>query len=415
MNKRNLLTIALFALVVTTPSVSAQLKTTLTVNCFTNLDEAVTANIPAYQKLHPEVEIKVNILGFDDHHAAMQTALATGVGAGDVDCIDIGFVNNFMEGGGLINLDEAPYNAKQYKNQMTPYAWMQAQASDGKNYSMPANIASGTMFYRKDILDRLGVKVTDLTKSWDSFIAAGKKMKARDPNIFLIENAGEVARLYIRADVGENGYLYFEECRFLVDSPRFVKAFELAKQIRDAQLDARIDNWSVESMDGLNKGTIVIQFAGAWFENTLRDAAPKTAGLWRAADLPNQTYAFWGGSYYAIPKESRKKVAAWEFIKYLTTTKEAQLTALKAIGALPVLRAAQNLPEIKDPLPFLGGQQARVLWVRSANKIRPIKVTKLDPVGSEEMERALHRVLEEGVDIKIALAEAKGSIMRRCR
>jgi multiple sugar transport system substrate-binding protein len=407
MNRRTMLTLILLALAVA-PTALAQTKTTLTVNCFTNQDEAVTANIPAYQKLHPEVEIKINTLSFDDHHTAMQTALATGVGAGDVDCIDAGFVNNFMEGGGLVNLDEAPYNAKQYKDKMTAYAWMQAQGSDGKNYSMPANVASGTMFYRKDILDRLGVKLTDLTKSWDSFIAAGKKMKAKDPAVFLIGNASEVAQLYIHANIGEDEYLYFDKIgKTLVDSPRFVKAFELAKQIRDAKLDAKFGEGSIEWIEGLNKGTLAVQFSGAWFENTLRDVAPKTAGLWSSANLPNQSFAFWGGSYYAIPKESRKKAAAWEFIKYLTITKEAQLTALKANGTLPVLRAAQNLPEIKDPLPFLGGQQARVLWIRSANKIRPGIVNKLDPVVFEQVEFALRRVLEEGADIKTTLTEAK--------
>jgi multiple sugar transport system substrate-binding protein len=418
MKKCNMLTLILLTLVVA-PTALAQAKTTLTVNCFTHMDEAVSANIPAYQELHPEVEIKMNILGFDDHHAALKKTMQTGLGAGDVNCIDIGFVNNFMEGGGLVNLDDAPYNAKQYKNQMTPYAWMQAQASDGHNYSMPANVASGTMFYRKDILDRLGVKTTDLTKSWDSFIATGKKMKAKDPTIFLIGNAASVAPLYWKVYITDGEYEFFDKNgKKIVNSPRFVKAFELAKQIHDAQLDAKVTEESAEWVDGLNKGTIAVQFSGAWFENTLREVAPQTAGLWRAADLPNQAYAFWGGSYYAIPKESRKKTDAWEFIKYLTTTKEAQLTALKANGALPVLRAAQNLPEIKDPLPFLGGQQARVLWIRSANKIRPIEVNKLDPAVSEQVGVVLRRVLEEGVDIKTALTEANNEypgVCGRCK
>ena len=56
MQKRNLLTLALLALV-TLPTASAQAAKTLTINCFSNLDEAVAAAIPAYKKLHPEVTI----------------------------------------------------------------------------------------------------------------------------------------------------------------------------------------------------------------------------------------------------------------------------------------------------------------------------------------------------------------------
>ena len=56
MQKRNLLTLALLALV-TLPTASAQAAKTITINCFSNLDEAVAAAIPAYKKLHPEVTI----------------------------------------------------------------------------------------------------------------------------------------------------------------------------------------------------------------------------------------------------------------------------------------------------------------------------------------------------------------------
>lgn len=416
MKQRNLLTFALLALVAATPSVSAQAKTTLTVNCFTNLDEAVTANIPGYKKLHPEVEIKMNILGYGDHHTAMQTALATGSGAGDVACIEIGYVGRFMEGGGLVNLDDAPYNAKQYKDKMTAYAWVQAQASDGHNYSMPTDVASGTMFYRNDVLTRLGVKPAELTGSWDSYIAAGKKMHTKDPSVFLIGDAAQVAQLYIRANIADGEYQYFDKSgKTVIDSPRFVKALELAKQIRDDKLDAKVGNWSAEWTDALNKGTIATQFFGAWFEGTMRGMVPKTSGLWRSADLPNKSFGSWGGSYYAIPKESKNKAAAWDFIKYLTTTKEAQLTSLKAISALPVLKAAQTLPELREPLSFLGGQVARTVWVKNANKVKPVDVNKLDPVADEEFGKALTSVLEEGKDIKTALAEAKAAIERRMK
>ncbi len=413
MQKRSLLTLALLALV-TLPTAAAQAAKTLTINCFTNLDEAVTAAIPAYKKLHPEVTIKLNILGYGDHHTALQTALATGSGAGDVACIEVGYVGRFMEGGGLVNLDEAPYNVKQYQNQVTAYAWSQATATDGHNYAMPTDVASGTMFYRKDVLDRLGVKVSDLTKSWDSFIAAGKQMKAKDPSVSLMGDAAQLAFLYWKANVADGEYEFFDKSgKVLVDSPRFVKAFELAKAVRDAKLDAKIGNWSPEWTDGLNKGTLAVQFFGAWFEGTMRGMVPTTAGKWRSADLPNKTFGSWGGSFYAIPKESKQKDAAWDFVKYMTLNKDAQLTSLKAISALPSLKSAQNLPELRQPLAFLGGQASRTTWVKNANKVKPVDVNKLDAVATEEVGKALTSVLEEGKDIKASLAEAKAAIERR--
>jgi len=374
----------------------------------------VSASIPNYKKLHPEVTIKLNILAYGDHHTALQTALATGSGAGDVDCIEVGYVGRFMEGGGLVNLDDAPYNAKQYRNLVTAYAWSQATATDGRNYAMPTDVASGTMFYRKDVLDRLGVKVSDLTKSWDSFVATGKQMKAKDPSVSLMGDAAQLAFLYWKANIADGENEFFDKGgKVLVDSPRFVKAFELAKAVRDAKLDAKIGNWSPEWTDGLNKGTLAVQFFGAWFEGTMRGMVPTTAGKWRSADLPNKTFGSWGGSFYAIPKESKQKDAAWDFIKYMALSRDAQLTSLKAISALPSLKAAQSLAELRQPLAFLGGQVARTVWVKNANKVKPVDVNKLDAVANEEVGKALTSVLEEGKDIKAALAEAKAAIEKR--
>ena len=71
----------------------AQDKVTLTVAAFPSLDSAIKAIIPAWNKLHPEVTIKLQAQEFADHHNAMTTALATGQGLPDVMAIEIGYVS----------------------------------------------------------------------------------------------------------------------------------------------------------------------------------------------------------------------------------------------------------------------------------------------------------------------------------
>jgi multiple sugar transport system substrate-binding protein len=44
--------------------------------------------------------------------------------------------------------------------------------------AIPCDIGPGTLFYRKDMLDKAGVTEADLTKSWESYIESGKKIKA---------------------------------------------------------------------------------------------------------------------------------------------------------------------------------------------------------------------------------------------
>ena len=85
---------------------------------------------------------------------------------------------------------------------------------------------------------------------------------------------------------------------------------------------------------GFKRGTIATQMMGAWLGGHLQNwLAPNTRGLWRAADLPGGAYGSWGGTFYAIPKKSQNKEAAWEFIKYMTLNKDVQLAGSDSFTA----------------------------------------------------------------------------------
>lgn len=390
-------------------------KTTLTVGVFPNLDDALKAQIPLFNKKYPNVEVKLVIQQYADHHNALTTALATGQGLPDVAAIEIGFVGRFAEGQGFEDLNKAPYNAEQYKKLFTPYTVAQASAADGRFIAMPVDIGPGTFFYRVDVLQKAGVDPKNMM-TWPGYIAAGRKIKATT-GAFLIADAADVAWINIFATTPANNSPYFDaQGKVVVDSPRFVRAFELAKNIRAAGLDARIGAWSNEWYDAFKKGTVATQFSGAWLQGHLQNwMAPETKGLWRVQQLPEGMYASWGGSFYAISSTSKNKTLAWEFIKFVTTTKEAQVAAFKAIGAFPALLAAQEDPSFEEPVEFLGGQKARLLWREAARKVRPLRANKYDRVANEIVSQALAQVLDEGKDIPTALAEAKRLIERRMR
>jgi multiple sugar transport system substrate-binding protein len=391
-------------------------KKVITVGVFPNLDDAIKAQLPGFNKLYPNIEVKLVTLQYADHHNALTTALATGQGLHDVEAIEIGFVGRFAEGQGFEDLNKPPYNADLYKKLFTPYTVAQATSSDGRFIAMPVDIGPGTFYYRKDILDKAGINPASMM-TWNGYIEAGKKIKAMDKNIFLIANAADVAWINIFATVGAGeGYYFDKSGKVIVDSPRFVRAFELAKQIRDAGLDAKIGAWTNEWYDGFKKGTVATQFSGAWLQGHLQNwMAPETKGLWRVQQLPEGLYGSWGGSFYGIPSASKNKAEAWTLIKYLTTNRAAQIAAFKAIGAFPALLSAQNDPVFEEGVEFLGGQKARVLWREAARKIKPVEANKYDRVANEIISTALSQVLDEGKDIKAALAEAKTLIERRMR
>lgn len=395
-------------------SSAARAQQTLTVAAYPAVDEIAKSAIPMWKKKHPNVEIKVIGRAFADHHTAMTTALSTSSNLPDVMVVEYGYVARFAEGGGLEDLGAAPYNIKSQQARFVPYAFRQGTTNAGTVVAVPSDIGPGTLLYRDDLMKKAGLKETDLTQSWDSFVASGIKIKAAT-GAYLVAHARDVKDIVIRSDIKPAEGLYVDnKGKVLVGSPRFVRAFELAKKVREQKLDGRIGAWSNEWSEGFKRGTIATQLSGAWLAGHLNNwLAPNTKGQWRAAQLPERAYGSWGGSFYALPKASKNKALAWEFVQMMTLSPEMQLGAFKSQDAFPALVDVHTDAFFGEPIEFLGGQKARLLWRDAANRIATVDVHKLDPIAEEIVNTELDKVLDQGKDIKTALADAKALLERR--
>ena len=143
--------------------------------------------------------------------------------------------------------------------------------------------------------------------------------------------------------------------------------------------------------------------------------APDTRGQWRAAHLPGQTFIGFGGTFYALPRRADpvRKPLAWDLIKLLTLDPKLQLSAFKSQDAFPALLSTHEDPFFDEPLPFLGGQQARQLWRDAARRIGPVAVHKQNNFADEVVGTELDNVLDRGKDIGLALADAASLLERR--
>jgi multiple sugar transport system substrate-binding protein len=391
-------------------------QTVLTVASFKDLDRSVQAAIPLFKKVRPDVEVKLVALGYGDHHNAMTTALATGANLPDVMGLEINYVAKFAENGGLEDLSQAPYGASALNDRFFKFAVAQATSRGGIRAAMPADIGPGALFYRKDLMDKAGVSEAQLTKSWDSFIDAGKTLKTKT-GAFLIPHAAAIKDIILRSGLKDGEGLYFDaQGKVLVESDRFVRAFETARRAREAGIDAKVAAWSNEWSEGFKRGTVASEMMGSWLAGHLKNwIAPDTKGLWRSAGLPGGVNASWGGSFYAIPKGAKQKALAWEFVKFMATNKEVQLAAFRDLDAFPALIEATNDAFVDKPVEFLGNEPARKAWKATAMRIPAVAVDRLDPVAAEVVATEFDKVIEQGKDVKQALADARKAIERRVR
>ena len=395
---------------------AAQAATTITVAVFPDLDRSIKEALPQWNKLHPDIKVKLVALERKDHHNAMTTALAAGSRLPDVMAIDFDYLGRFAESAGLEDLNQAPYSAGQYRNQLVPYTMVQGTNSRGQLTAMPTDIGPSVLFYRKDLMDKAGIKESDLTASFESFVAAGKKLKAAT-GVNLLSRAADLKDILIRSNIKPGDGLFFgPKGEVLVESPRFVKAFEAAKAARVAGIDARTTLWSSEWAEGFKRGTVGSQVMGIWLAGHLSKwMATGSAGQWRVAPVPGGVHASYGGSFYAIPKKAPNKPAAWAFVKFMTTNKDVQLNSLKTNSAYPALLAAQNDPFIEQPQAYFGGQKALIVARDVAAKVPLIRPDRYDAVANDVVDSELQNVLEQNKDIRAALADAKRLIERRAR
>ena len=394
----------------------AQAQQSITVAAYPAVDEIAKAAVAQWKKKHPTVEVKVVSRAFADHHTAMTTALSTSSNLPDVMVVEFGYVARFAEGGGLEDLGAAPYAIKTQQARFVPFAFRQATAASGAVVAVPADIGPGTLLYRADILKKAGLTEADLMQSWDAYVAAGVKIKAAT-GAYLVAHARDVKDIVIRSDIKPGEGLYIDaKGRVLVDSPRFVRAFELAKKVREGKLDGKISAWSNEWAEGFKRGTIATQMSGAWLAGHLNNwLAPETKGLWRASQLPEKAWGSWGGSFYTIPKGAKNKALAWDFIQMMTLDPQMQLSAFKSQDAFPALVDVHNDAFFDQPIEFLGGQKARLLWRDASRKINAVDVHKLDPIAEEIINTEMDKVLDQGKDVRTALADAKALLERRVK
>lgn len=390
---------------------------TLTVAAFPAVDDIVKAAAVKWEQQNPGVKVKVVSRAYADHHTAMTTALATSSDLPDVMAIEYGYLGRFAQSGGLVDLQKLePQLSGQLKG-LVPYAVAQGAFEGFGQVAMPTDIGPGALFYRKDLLDACGATEQDLVKSWDSYLKTGDCIKAKT-GAALMPHARDIKDIVIRAGVKAGQGVYFDADgkSVVAKDPRFKQAFELAKQVRERGLDAKINAWSNEWGEAFKRGTVSSQMMGAWLGGHLANwLAPETSGKWRSANLPNGAFASWGGTFYSVPKKAQHQERAWALVRYLTQDVAQQQAALDKFNAFPALIKAQDGAGFNAPIAFLGGQPARAKWRDAALRIVPTKVFKHDAVAEEILNAELDQVLLRGKAVDQALQDADRMISRRAR
>ncbi len=351
----------------------------VTMGAYGDLEKAYKAVFDSadFKSKYPNIKITFQTADFGGHHNRLTTVLAAKEQSNDIEALEVGFIAQFVEAGGLVDLNSAPYNAKNVTKDIVKFAMANATTTKGALIAMPVDIAPAVLFYREDLARQAGVNLDEL-KSWDEYIEVMKKLADPAKGMYAIEHPSAVQAIPLNG--GKGGWL--ENGKPLEPKAKFLNALELVKKVKEAKVDGDLGAWSGPWSQAYIDGKVATIVNGAWFGGTLRTWLSPEPGKWRVAYLPGKMMASLGGTYLSIPETvpDSRKAAAWEVLKYLATSPVAQLTTFREIDAFPALTSVYGDAVMDEPVAFYGGQKVRKIFADVALNIPENKVSEYDNV-----------------------------------
>lgn len=217
--------------------------------------------------------------------------------------------------GSVHDLSKFPDFPEVYK-QFSPGSWLGFYYNQGY-YAVPETQSFQVLYYRKDILSRLGLPIPD---TWQDVYDMLPTLQQNYMNFYI--NPKEFMMYFY-----QNNSEFFTQdgMKTALDTPEAFKAFQ---QWTDMFNIYAIDQEVPSFLQHFRKGTMPIGISDYNMYVQLSAAAPELNGSWGIAPLPGTvqpdgTVARWAGGGQntgVIFEKSEKKEQAWEFLKWWIST-----------------------------------------------------------------------------------------------
>lgn len=276
---------------------------------------------------------------------------------------------------------------------------------DGKLLGMPWFTDAGLLFYRKDLLEKYGVKPP---QTWDELAAGAKKIMDGERAAGSVDFQGFVfqAKAYegLTCDALEwvhsygGGEIVDKAGNITINNPQAAKALDAAASWIGTIAPNGVLNYGEEDARGVwqnGKAAFMRNWPYAWSLGQAADSPIK--GKIGVAALPAGTgpgakkAATLGGWQLAVNKYSKNVDAAADLAMYMTS---AEIQKKRAVGGSynPTIPALYKDPDILKANPFMG----ELLDVFTNAVARPATATGLKyPEVSQVFWDATHEVLSK--------------------
>ncbi|WP_246396211.1 ABC transporter substrate-binding protein [Actinomadura luteofluorescens] len=307
-----------------------------------------------YEQSHPNVKIKQRkVSTLDEYKPRIQQWMATGSGAGDVVMLEEGILPLYMQQKAkFLNLFD--YGGKNLEKNFLPWKWQAGLTPDGKQLiGLGTDVGPLAMCYRTDLFKKAGLptdrtEVGKLWPTWDAFLSTGQKFQEKVPGSKWLDGPTAVFRATVLQNAGSGaGYSFFDKSDNLVfdSNPAVKQAFDTSLKFETSKLTSDMSIFTPPWQTALKRDTFATLPCPSWMLGGIEEFSGSAGkGKWDVATTPGGS-GYWGGSWLAVPKQTKHAKAAAELAEYLTSP-EGQVGAFKAANVFPSSPQAAQDPAV---------------------------------------------------------------------
>jgi arabinosaccharide transport system substrate-binding protein len=347
--------------------VFAQAKTDLTLWTFQEVHQKFYQSMAeTWNAAHPkqQINLKAEVLPYDDMHNKLLVSLQSGSGAPDISDIEISKFANYLQG----DIQLAPLNdlidpeKKQFvQSRLALYQ------KDGKYYGLDFHVGAEVMYYNNELCKAAGVDI-DKIKTWSDYIKAGQAVVAKTGKPMCTIESTEHWSYYPLLSMAGSDVLDANN-KVILDNDINTKVlkllYDMIYKYKIAVTAPGGFHHSEQYYGFMNDGGAASLWMPYWYLNRFTDYMADLKGKMAIRPMPifdgspevygiksKYTSTGMGGTGTAVIKTSKNLELAKQFLYYAKGSKEGQIQIWKQLGFDPLRVDVWSDKAVREPNKF---------------------------------------------------------------
>ncbi len=338
----NKLTLSLAALLVAAGMTGAASADPVTIKYMTfsaapNYIKELEATIAAFEAQHPDIKVDYETQAFDAYFTKLQTVVAAGQAP---DAFELNYENfvDYADKGVLADLGPLISADTGFSTGIYNPTALAAFQEGGKQFGLVESFSNVVLFYNKDLFDKAGVSYPTADWTWKDELPAAQKLTDSANGVW-----GDYAPIQFwefYKTIAQNGgsILSPDKKTVTIDSPQNVETLQwMIDKVSKYHVTPSDEEMAGQSSEDMFKaGKIAMLRTGIWL---LGDFVANANFNWDIQLEPGNTqkaHHFFANGV-AVSATSAHPKEAYEWLKFLTSSKDAVDIRIKAGWELPAV------------------------------------------------------------------------------